>query len=103
MLKPYRKVFLDPDHPKGVTLCSGGIASTPKFFKHYFHVFTPKSECEGEEFFEKTAKLTMAQWGALMDELKRDEIPCLLYIYKTRRRFPGMPSDLKSKAWKDYP
>lgn len=71
----------------------------PRFYKHHWQVFTKDSPWEGEEFMQRSPRLSTAACMQRLAELELTGEPYVLYGGKRPRRFDGMPFDPKVARW----
>lgn len=72
----------------------------PKFYKHYWQIFTLDSQWEGEEFLRLEPHLSTAACMQRLEQLRARGEPYMLYGSKRPRRFLGMPFDPASERWR---
>ena len=81
-------------------LYAPGLHPIPAFYKHHWQIFTLESPWEGEEFLERSPRLSTAACMQRLEELDaRGELYCL-YGGKRPRRFDGMPFDPTAVRWR---
>lgn len=98
MRPPLLKTFEGMQKNEGVTFCRGTLHPAPRLYKHHWQIFSPDSEYEGLEFFEKAPRISTARCMERLHELATAGTPCLVYTWKQPRKFTGMPFD--PEKWK---
>jgi hypothetical protein len=85
-----------------VLYCKGGtLHPNPRFYKHYWQVFTPQCGLEGDLFFEKAPMLCTHDFLKTLEELQAAGQSCMVYEWTRPRKDPNNPFDWNHPRWKD--
>jgi hypothetical protein len=69
----------------------------PRFYKYVWWVFSKYSTAEGQEFFSEANRLTTAAAMRLLERLKAENEPCVLYNARLPRA--GSIFDPTAEKW----
>jgi hypothetical protein len=72
----------------------------PRFFKHYWRIYTPDLPWEGKEFFDHAPALSTAAYLDLAERYRQEGRSYIVYGFKRPRTGPGVPFDPNSERWK---
>jgi len=82
---------------------ASGIHPVPRFYKYDWWVFNEDSPVEGDEFLTAKYALCTADAMALIDELREQGKPFIIYNERRARLDPPhTPWDLNGERWVDY-
>ena len=92
---------LELEDARGASYASG-MHPNRYYYKYYFWVFWRQSPVDGGAFLGKEYRMNVAAAMALIDRLREQKEPYMLYNTGLPRRDPlRCPFDPKSPRWKD--
>jgi hypothetical protein len=85
----------------GIWFCCGDHRLNPnrRLYKYYWQVFTVDTAWEGNEFFAKAPSLSIAEYVALEERLRREGKSAYIYSRKCLREGHGLPLDMGHARW----
>lgn len=87
-------------HPS-VLFCSGspGPQGNPRFYKHYWRVFSLHCPWEDEEFFRYAPVLCNTDCEKEVQRLLAQGQSCMIYGFRRPRADPSNPFDRQAEKW----
>jgi hypothetical protein len=104
MMQPTVRNFersMDSEEWQALYCMGGRLHPNPRFYKHYWQIFTPACGWEGKEFFENSPLLCTHDFLVRMRELQAAGKSCMVYGWSRPRRDPRNPFDMNHPRWKD--
>lgn len=85
--------------PDGLASFAQRLHPQARFYKYLWQVWTPKSDFEGQDFFQFGPRFSTAQYVALRERMLQAGEPAWVYNQQLPRLGAGTPFDPEHPRW----